>query len=292
MRITGTGNVGIGTNNTAGKLDVRGRAYSEGYSVCDAISYTNQFQLLIDPPTASTGATIQTVKQNVGFDQNLLLQSQGSGYVIMGGSLTTGIRIAGWDETNSIYQQTKNLGIRLGDLSKTISLGYFGGNSSIITINNTSVAISQPTTVSGNVGIGVAPNTDALNINGTVNTLHFKTTMYSQMLLKSISISPVGATGGPYGNGYWLINIYDYYLQSGRGYFMINIDVQSRGIYWQGRIWMNSAGTDVLFYPDNSTNIQLTLLPSSSTITNGYIALQVSSPSGPGGYPLYYKIVG
>jgi hypothetical protein len=54
VRIAGGGNVGIGTNNPSGKIDVRGRILGEGLSIVDTNSYgNNQFQLLVNPPTAS-----------------------------------------------------------------------------------------------------------------------------------------------------------------------------------------------------------------------------------------------
>jgi hypothetical protein len=35
------------------------------------------FQLLINPPTATNGASIQTIKQGTGFNQDLILQGSG-----------------------------------------------------------------------------------------------------------------------------------------------------------------------------------------------------------------------
>ncbi len=46
-------------------------------SIVDATSYTNQFQLLIDPPKSTSGASIQTIQQNQGYSQNLLSQKNG-----------------------------------------------------------------------------------------------------------------------------------------------------------------------------------------------------------------------
>ena len=46
-------------------------------TVADGSTYTNQYQLLISPPTSTTNSTIQTIQQNIGFNQILDLQNNG-----------------------------------------------------------------------------------------------------------------------------------------------------------------------------------------------------------------------
>ena len=91
LNVTGTsylsGNVGIGTNSPVSLLDVRGRIFTQTMSVVDSTSYTNQYQLLVSPPTSTTPASIQTIQQNIGFGQNLILQGENlSGNVGIGTS--------------------------------------------------------------------------------------------------------------------------------------------------------------------------------------------------------------
>ncbi len=38
---------------------------------------TGNYQLIINPPTATTGATIQPIRQGTGFNQDLILQGSG-----------------------------------------------------------------------------------------------------------------------------------------------------------------------------------------------------------------------
>lgn len=54
--------------------DLIGTAIIRGSSL---IAGGTIFQLLIGPPSSTTGATIQTVQQGTGFNQNLILQSSG-----------------------------------------------------------------------------------------------------------------------------------------------------------------------------------------------------------------------
>jgi hypothetical protein len=61
--------------NSAG-LTVFGNVSTETFAVVDSTSYTNQFQLLISAPTSTTPARIQTIRQNIGFSQNLILQGE------------------------------------------------------------------------------------------------------------------------------------------------------------------------------------------------------------------------
>jgi len=57
-------------------LAVFGNVSTETFSVVDATSYTNQYQMFMLPPTSTTPARIQTIRQGIGYDQNLILQGE------------------------------------------------------------------------------------------------------------------------------------------------------------------------------------------------------------------------
>ena len=86
MRIDTSGNVAIGTTSIiAGfKLDCRGGIYAQSLLIGDANTITannnnisGNYQLMINPPTATAAASLQTILQGTGFNQNLTLQSLG-----------------------------------------------------------------------------------------------------------------------------------------------------------------------------------------------------------------------
>ena len=59
--------------------------FSNSITAADSSSTTNQYQIAISPPTATSPATIQTIQQGVGFNQNLILQAAaGSGNIGIG----------------------------------------------------------------------------------------------------------------------------------------------------------------------------------------------------------------
>lgn len=111
MIIDTSGNVGIGTPIPSAKLDIQG---------------------------------------NVNVNGNLVCLQDYSFFGGTSGSIAsaTGLRIGKSD----IFAGTGNGGaIRIWSsvLSSVINLGYFGGNGDILTVANTSVSITQPTTISG-----------------------------------------------------------------------------------------------------------------------------------------------
>jgi hypothetical protein len=82
------GNVGIGTTSIISgmKLDCRGSIDTHGITIGDINTITanrnnvqvpGHFQLLVSPPTATNGASIQTLKQGTGSNQDLILQGSG-----------------------------------------------------------------------------------------------------------------------------------------------------------------------------------------------------------------------
>jgi hypothetical protein len=58
-------------------LSIKGVLLSEGLGIVDKSTYTNQYQLLVNPPTLTTNSTLQTIQQNVGYSQILDLQPNG-----------------------------------------------------------------------------------------------------------------------------------------------------------------------------------------------------------------------
>ena len=96
-----------------------------------------------------------------------------------------------------------------------------------------------------------------------------------------IPLAPYTTTGGPYSNGYWLINVSKYTSQTGFIYLFLNISQPTVPIYWLGRVVISSGGS-ASYYPDLSYNVQV-------SYTSGNI--EVSSPSG-ASLTLYYKIFG
>ena len=140
----------------------------------------------------------------------------------------------------------------------TINIGMNGGNGNILTITNTSATITQP-----------------------LITPQFYTSSTNNIITNVITIYPTSTSGGPYGNGYWLINVSNYTSQSGFTYLFLNISVPVVPIYWLGRVAISSGGS-ASYYPDMSYNVQL-------SFSSGNI--QISSPSG-ASLTLYYKIFG
>ena len=85
-------------------------------------------------------------------------------------------------------------------------------------------------------------------------------------------MNPYTTTGGPYSNGFWLIDISRYTSQSGFTYLTVNISAPVVPLYWLGRISVNSSGA-MAFYSDTQSNIAL------SYYTTGGSFIQVASPS-------------
>jgi hypothetical protein len=66
-----------GASTINSTLKVKGVILSEGLGIVDKSTYTNQYQLLVNPPTLTTNSTLQTIQQNVGYNQILDLQPNG-----------------------------------------------------------------------------------------------------------------------------------------------------------------------------------------------------------------------
>ena len=84
--IDNTGQVGIGVLSPVQKLDVRGTIHCQSLAIADTVNIgttTNNYQLMVAPPTASSPSTIQTILQGTGYNQVLALQYIG-GQVAIG----------------------------------------------------------------------------------------------------------------------------------------------------------------------------------------------------------------
>jgi hypothetical protein len=117
-------------------------------------SILNNGTTTIAGPLTVTGATTLNDTLTVGSYAN-----NKYGYI-------GGLRIAGWDTGNTLYQETGDLGITVKGTTPKITFNCFGGNNIIMDIRNTSVNIYQPLNVSGNVGIGTASPNALLTIYG------------------------------------------------------------------------------------------------------------------------------
>jgi len=339
----------------------------------------------------TTPSTANALTVNGDSITNTITSTSTSSYSYFGGTSSTGLRIAGWDYGNTIYQQNNlNLGLATNSTTANINFAIGSGNTiltisygnatvkgSIITnsVNNSLISYFYPTPYNnGTTSINQATNSiinlcsattagsgdvfpfvsvvcsDIANHIGTIlylsssgafwsgynfntriiidssytknNTLprggtisfqtsttnnvsdttftticsmnsvnitlneplitpQFYTSSTNNIVTNVITIAPTSTSGGPYGNGYWLINVSNYTSQSGFSYLHLNISVPIVPIYWLGRVAISSGGS-ASYYPDMSYNVQL-------SFSSGNI--QVSSPSG-ASLALYYRIMG
>jgi len=66
-----------GASTINSTLNIKGVLSSEELGIVDKSTYTNQYQLLVNPPTLTTNSTLQTIQQNIGYTQILDLQPNG-----------------------------------------------------------------------------------------------------------------------------------------------------------------------------------------------------------------------
>jgi hypothetical protein len=76
---------------------------NEGMNIVDSSTYTNQYQLLISSPTLTTNSTLQTIQQNIGFNQILDLQPTG-GTIKLSGNTTalSNLNVSGNTTLNNV----------------------------------------------------------------------------------------------------------------------------------------------------------------------------------------------
>ena len=92
-----------------------------------------------------------------GLNERVRIDNAGLAYfggtnLYVGALDTTGLRL----EKNTIFTNSLNGGgitIFTENTGQNIKLGFFGGNGIIVTVNNTSVGISQPLSVTGNISL-------------------------------------------------------------------------------------------------------------------------------------------
>ena len=121
-------NMGINTTSiiSGTKLDCRGTIYAHGLMIGDTntinansdnVQVPGNFQLLLSPPSSTIGATIQTIKQGTGSNQDLILQGSGGRVCIAnsGPYNSYGIFDVGGDNTTTYYSFLNKLRIAGND---------------------------------------------------------------------------------------------------------------------------------------------------------------------------------
>jgi len=192
MIINNSGNVGIGTIAPGNKLDVRGLMNIEGLAIVDGTTYTNQYQMFITAPTTDFlpgSASIQTMRQNFGFGQNLNIQTA-TGSTLRLGTTTTnsqinlnGLKINGTDGIYTLLQTNLNTDISLCQNSANttggnISMTTFGAAGFIDMYTNATRRLK----IYANGNIHVQNN---LSIGGTAINTNTPMTIYSDSTTKN-----------------------------------------------------------------------------------------------------------
>jgi len=175
--INDAGNTGIGTSSPVSKLDVRGTIYSQTSVIADItnIGATNNYQLRLSPPsTATQYAIIQSIYQSASLVYTpLILQASGGNVGIGNPSPMASLSIGSPDVVNSdgTITLSKNSGggairnFKMGfDTNFNFCIGDFGSATTGNTWNSTQLTINYS---NGNVGIGIANQTQKLYVNGT-----------------------------------------------------------------------------------------------------------------------------
>jgi hypothetical protein len=190
--------------------------------------------------------------------------TSGSGSYIYAG----GLRIGGFDG-NTLYQ-TGNIGIS-ANTGSTISFNMIGGNGNIVSINNTSATITQPTTINSSLTVSADIN---------ANTFVTSTAYNNNIVLKTNQIYPTLSGSG----GYYLIDVYNY---AQGGYCYIQLSVSSYDFYWLGRVFVQG-GSSISFVNDWYSAC------STGYLTNaGRLCIKITPSTGPGAFQLMnFRIIG
>ena len=279
------GNVGIGTTNASGsKLEVYGTTYLNGLVGIGTTATTNAdlfvYGLKGIQHTSPTSPSLSTSDSNVFSANTMYGQFAGDmnlySYWGISLNLNNGGNNPSGNAGNARIPYTSSFTINQKANGGTATSGF----TNLFTVLQ-----------NGNVGIGTTnPSTllyvnGATTINSTLNTSQFYTTTANNIITNVIGILPQYTTGGPYGNGFWLIDVSKYTSQNGFSYLFLNLSQPIVPIFWQGRVVISSGGS-MSTYADVGYNVQL------AYYTTGGYYIQISSPSGVGFSYLYYKIIG
>ena len=299
MIINSSGNVGIGNPSPSAPLWIgRPDVPSTGYLVISQnasgnrnfkMGYDSTFNFAFGDYGYTNGTNTWTEQFWINYSapaNSLVILSNGyvgmgtnnpltfldvRGVLYLGGNSGLGTPTSNWGNAGTrivFWNDTTDVSYSMGMNGAT--LWYAVPNSCIhlFYVGTTSIA-----TINGS----------GLSVSGTLTTPQFYTSSTNNIVTNVITIYPTSTSGGPYGNGYWLINVSNYTSQSGFTYLFFNISVPVVPIYWLGRVAISSGGS-ASYYPDMAYNVQL-------SFSSGNI--QVSSPSGASfSLALYYRIMG
>jgi hypothetical protein len=152
VRITNTGNVGIGVTSPIEKIEVAGFAKTtSGYKVGSSI-VINATKDYTGGSGTFNGIFTVTGTGNSSF----------AGNVGIGTSPTEKLEVAGWVKTSNGYKVGTSPVI-------DINRNYSGNNGNF----EGALAVTGTSTLNGNVGIGTSPNSNKLTVSGTVQATSF-----------------------------------------------------------------------------------------------------------------------
>jgi hypothetical protein len=132
---------------------------NERMNIVDRSTYTNQYQLLISSPTLTPNSTLQTIQQNVGFNQILDLQPIG-GCIKLSQNTTalSNLNVSGNTTLNNATTINSSLHV----------VGNIIGSGTALTILNCNSILNPPSIISFN-NPGTFISTLNISENATLN---------------------------------------------------------------------------------------------------------------------------